>query len=303
MDRNGWETLNNSAVNNANITAIGVSHMNNPNVVYYGTQDGQIYRLDNANTGDPNSVDIWTGKGLPNGFVNNIAVDKTNSNNAIAVFTNYNIISLFYTSDGGNNWTPIAGNLEENPDGSGNGPSVRWASIMNHNGQIYYLVATSTGVYSTTSLNGMNTQWSAEAVSVVGNIVCTMILTRDTDGFIAVGSHGNGLFTASTGITSVNDQTGTLPASFTLDQNYPNPFNPTTKIKFSVPDTGTKSAELLQLRVYDISGSEVATLVNENRSPGVYEVEFNAGGLTSGVYFYRLETGGFAETKKMILLK
>lgn len=89
-----------------------------------------------------------------------------------------------------------------------------------------------------------------------------------------------------------------LPSEFVLEQNYPNPFNPTTKITWQSPVAGIQS-----IKVYDVLGNEVATLVNEYRNAGSYELEFDAEKLSSGVYFYQLRAGDFAETKKMILLK
>ena len=89
-----------------------------------------------------------------------------------------------------------------------------------------------------------------------------------------------------------------LPDKYELSQNYPNPFNPSTRIKYSILADG-----LVTLKVYDVLGSEVTTLVNENKQAGFYEVEFNASSLANGVYFYRLQAGDFVETKKMILLK
>jgi hypothetical protein len=94
--------------------------------------------------------------------------------------------------------------------------------------------------------------------------------------------------------------------SFILEQNYPNPFNPTTKIKFTIPTVETRHASSLQmvtLKVYDVLGNEIATLVNEDKPAGEYEVEFNGSELTSGIYFYKLTTGEFSQTRKMILIK
>jgi hypothetical protein len=92
------------------------------------------------------------------------------------------------------------------------------------------------------------------------------------------------------------------PVEYSLTQNYPNPFNPSTIIKYSIPETGN-----VQLKVYDIIGNEVATLVNETKSPGSYEVSFNASQLSSGVYIYLLRATGsgqvFVQTRKMILMK
>jgi len=97
------------------------------------------------------------------------------------------------------------------------------------------------------------------------------------------------------------------PLSYKLEQNYPNPFNPSTKIKFSIPGLVEShrdaSLKRVVLKVYNVLGSEMTTLVNEVKPAGVYEVEFNANSLPSGVYFYKLEAGGFILTKKMILLR
>ena len=97
------------------------------------------------------------------------------------------------------------------------------------------------------------------------------------------------------GIISSTFQT---PLKFSLEQNYPNPFNPTTKIKYSLPKAGFTT-----LKVYDITGREVATLLNEYKTAGGYEIQFNATNLASGVYFYRLNTGQFSAVKKLLLLK
>ncbi len=85
---------------------------------------------------------------------------------------------------------------------------------------------------------------------------------------------------------------------FTLEQNYPNPFNPTTTIKYSVP-----KLSFITLKIYDVLGSEVALLVNEEKRVGTYELKWDAANLSSGVYFYRLQAGSFVETKSMLLVK
>jgi hypothetical protein len=96
------------------------------------------------------------------------------------------------------------------------------------------------------------------------------------------------------------------PKEFVLYQNYPNPFNPNTTIKFEVPSVTLRQAQsdiMVSLKVYDILGNEVATLVNEEKQPGVYEVEFDASLLASGLYLYKLQSGSFVQTMKMILTK
>jgi len=107
---------------------------------------------------------------------------------------------------------------------------------------------------------------------------------------------------------SVNEDDTAQPKDFYLFQNYPNPFNPTTKIQYSIPSSNTPllrgvGGVFVTLKVYDILGKEVATLVNKEQSTGSYEVEFRSDGLPSGVYFYRLQTGNYSKVKKMVLLK
>lgn len=103
-------------------------------------------------------------------------------------------------------------------------------------------------------------------------------------------------------VTSINEQPE-LGIKFELSQNYPNPFNPTTKIKYSVPSNLNGNSSVVKLVVYDILGRAIKTLVNEKQQPGRYEITFNANDLASGIYFYRLTTGDFVSTKKMILMK
>ncbi|QQS36615.1 MAG: T9SS type A sorting domain-containing protein [Ignavibacteriales bacterium] len=96
-----------------------------------------------------------------------------------------------------------------------------------------------------------------------------------------------------------------MPDAFSLEQNYPNPFNPATTIQYTIPNVETRDASSLHvmLQVYDILGSEITTLVNEEKPAGTYEVVFNASDLPSGVYFYSLSAGNFKRTKKFVLMK
>jgi hypothetical protein len=89
-----------------------------------------------------------------------------------------------------------------------------------------------------------------------------------------------------------------IPEKYSLSQNYPNPFNPVTKINFAIPKQG-----FVTIRLYDILGREVSRLVNEYMTAGEYTIDFNAGNLSSGIYFYRMEINGFSDIKKMILIK
>ena len=89
-----------------------------------------------------------------------------------------------------------------------------------------------------------------------------------------------------------------ITEEFELKQNYPNPFNPSTSIQYAI-----SSRQFVTLKVYNILGDEIATLVNEEKPSGVYDVKFDAAGLSSGMYIYKLQAGSFVETKKMIMLK
>jgi hypothetical protein len=112
-------------------------------------------------------------------------------------------------------------------------------------------------------------------------------------------------------VTNVEIAEAEIPTEFILYQNYPNPFNPSTKIRYSVP-LDVKSASggemsIVSLKVYDVLGNKVAAIVNQEQAPGTYEVEFKSTSdnqqLASGIYFYRLQCGNFAVTKKMIILR
>ncbi|MBK8982934.1 MAG: T9SS type A sorting domain-containing protein [Ignavibacteria bacterium] len=102
-------------------------------------------------------------------------------------------------------------------------------------------------------------------------------------------------YNSPTGIRNISAE---IPDGFRLSQNYPNPFNPSTNLEFAIPRSG-----LVTLKIFDMTGREITTPVNENLNPGKYSYNFNAAGLTSGAYFYTLTANGFSDTKKMILLK
>jgi hypothetical protein len=157
--------------------------------------------------------------------------------------------------------------------------------------------------------NGRGAADSVAGIGYIGatyNTACIYADPRYITG--AAGSTGRGwraLFKSVVSYIKSNGGTitGVSPISsiaekYSLSQNYPNPFNPTTKINFAIPQNG-----FVSLKVYDISGKEVMTLVNKNMTVGSYAVDFNGALLSSGVYFYRLETGSFTETKKMMLVK
>ncbi|OGV04748.1 MAG: hypothetical protein A3J84_05080, partial [Ignavibacteria bacterium RIFOXYA2_FULL_37_17] len=149
--------------------------------------------------------------------------------------------------------------------------------------------------------------YGSSGLSQTINSELIMIDTSDGTGTL-IGSIGfkavSGLTIKGSVVVSTNEKkSDQFPTVYNLAQNYPNPFNPTTKIKFTIPEEGTKHSLLVQLKVYDVLGNEVETLVNEIKPAGNYEINFDASGLSSGVYFYKLIAGDYLSTKKMLLIK
>ena len=99
-------------------------------------------------------------------------------------------------------------------------------------------------------------------------------------------------------VTNIEESKLKLPKTFALHQNYPNPFNPSTNIEFSIPKT-----EFVSLKIYNILGQEVATLVSDKLTPGNYKYTWDASGFASGVYMYNIEAGSFVQTRKLLLIK
>jgi hypothetical protein len=127
-----------------------------------------------------------------------------------------------------------------------------------------------------------------------------IILIMVTDQFSDTSASGSCavIDDVSFNVLSDVDNENINPENFKLEQNFPNPFNPETNIKYSI-----NSSQYVSLKVYDVLGNEIADLINEEKHAGVHEVKFNGSDLASGIYFYKLQTGGLTETKKMLLMK
>jgi photosystem II stability/assembly factor-like uncharacterized protein len=138
--------------------------------------------------------------------------------------------------------------------------------------------------------------WNTTAVPTIRNL--NAIYFYDENRGFAVGDSGVILYTSSGGVTGVRDRGGELPTAYALEQNYPNPFNPSTTIVFHLPERS-----FVSLKVFDVLGREVATLVSEELQSGDYPVTWQAAGFPSGVYFYRLQAASFVETKRLVLLR
>ncbi len=142
--------------------------------------------------------------------------------------------------------------------------------------------------------------WVAYVINQHSNALDAITITK-------INSQGAQLYfntNFTNGIVNVEDEYS-LVTDYILSQNYPNPFNPSTTIKFSIPNVTLSGVEgsRVQLKVYDVLGNEVATLVDEYKPAGIYNVQFTMNNLSSGVYFYQLRVGSFVQTKKMILVK
>jgi hypothetical protein len=163
------------------------------------------------------------------------------------------------------------------------------------------------------TLSGTTSNVAGELVDAGGNVVAVnngtssnpFTLTAPSAGTYTVNagyknpSRDWGTTSAVVNVTGVDENLIDLsPNSFKLYANYPNPFNPSTKIRYAIP-----VAAFTVLKVYSITGKEVATLINEEKTPGVYEVNFNAANLSSGIYFYKLQAGSFTDVKEMVLMK
>lgn len=158
-----------------------------------------------------------------------------------------------------------------------------------------YMAGDESVVYSTTN-GGVN--WQGQTLSVFTFFTDITFLPGNSQVGYVVGDYGVIYKTTNGGPIGINQISNEVPSKFMLEQNYPNPFNPVTNIKFSIPKAGN-----VKLAVFDITGREVAELVNQNLKAGTFNYDFDASHLASGMYFYRLTGEGFSEVKKMILIK
>lgn len=196
---------------------------------------------------------------------------------------------FFYTDDAGATWNSIS------PMGLPQNTAVnRFAFDSNNN------------IYAATQYDGIfysddgGSNWAAmnDGLPAINGFYPTFsFLYVNAEDVVYAGTYDQGLFIGGDNPTTI-DPHQNVPAQFSLRQNYPNPFNPTTTIGFSIAAPG-----FVKLTLYDILGKEIATIVNEERAAGDYTVEFNAGKLSSGIYFYQLEAGGFKQTRRMILMR
>jgi len=254
-----------TALNNRNIYSLAVNGSN----IFAGMYDSYgVYKSSDSGT-------TWTQTSLNNLRVFSLAV---NGNNVFAgTFPN---TGLFLSTDSGTNWILTSLN----------------------NQSIYSLAVNGNNVFAGTNGNGVfvsndnGISWTQRNDGLENLSIRAFCIL---DNFIYAGTNGSSVYkrplSELVGIMPISSKT---PTEFLLSQNYPNPFNPTTHLEFGISELG-----FVSLKVYDILGNEVKTLVNENKPAGSYSVDFDGADLPSGIYFYKLESGDFSDTKRMILLK
>jgi hypothetical protein len=189
--------------------------------------------------------------------------------------------ALFKTTDQGANWNILNSQTSQN-----------LFSVFFTDFNTGYITAEHT-VLKTTSAGGV---WFPVFNLQADSLLGSFFLNANT-GYVC-GDEGRIYKTTTGGLIGIPPISTEVPREFMLYQNYPNPFNPTTNIRFALP-----KAAFVKLAVYDMLGREVQTLVNENLSPATYEIKWDASQHSSGIYFYRIQTGDYTDVKKMSLIK
>lgn len=243
----------------------------NGNSIFAGTHPSIFRSTDDGE----NWVELTNG--LPNPPVNDYGFTMIGSTLFAGIDS-----GVYYSTDNGNSWNPT--NL------TGAFVYTIYAYLNNlfagHSGY---------GVYHSSD-NGLT--WLYVNEGLPSEVYPQSIITSGDKIFLAASYEGLYWRPLSELVSSVPGSGKDVPTDYSLFQNYSNPFNPTTTIKYQILELG-----FVTLKVFDVLGNELETLVNEEKPTGTYEVEFDGTGLTSGIYFYKLQAGSYVETKKMILLK
>lgn len=289
------------------ITAISSSSVDE-GVVYLGTSTGNLYRFDNTHT-SPNPTPVALNDSISYaGYTSHIAIDPQNSYRAIAVFSNYNCKSLWYTETGGSDWEPIEGNLAGNPDPGvpeflnhiSDGPSMRWAQIVPTDKGYIYFIGTSVGLFSTTKLQGDSTVWVQQGVETIGNVVVDMLKYRESDSWLVVGTHGNGIYAGQVNYIQSQDTSGGEPDGFAFIEGafkmqlFPNPTNDAIALQFTA-DSDVDASVI----IFDLGGRAVYSQTLRTAS-GLNKVVIDVSHLAEGQYYLQIKGGAVAETKAFL---
>lgn len=257
----------------------------------FGTSGGGIYRIKTAHSPGAKIVELISNGISTGAYASCIAIDPNDNDKIIVVYSNYNVISLWYTEDGGQNWESIEGNLVGDTDPGipaqlyfiGNGPSIRWAEIIPTSTGNRYFIGTSIGLFSSNQLNGDSTVWVQEGESSIGNVVVDMLDYRAVDNFLAVGTHGNGIYTTTVFQNYLGQEKLTLKKDVSELKVFPNPVNDQTRIHYSLSKTTHVTLEL-----FDMNGRKVMEIENQTKTSGDYCIPLDVSQLNSGIYHLRL---------------
>lgn len=255
----------------------------NPDLIYV-TSGSKVFKSSNgANT----FTDVSAG--LPDRAVTNIRIHPDSQNVAVVSLSGFGTGHVFKTTDGAATWSDISGNLPDSP------ASDVLIYYPGHSTSTY-CAATDVGVFYSTNYGGSWALLGEDLPNVTPVRFDHNLALSD----IRIATFGRGVWQTSPPASFRGDfnYTGTSPDKFKLHQNYPNPFNPSTTIKYELPENG-----FVKLDIYDILGRLVERLVYDYQNAGIYEVKFVAGNLPSGTYIYRLNTGGYTEIKRMLIVK
>ncbi len=252
----------------------------NPNVMY-ATSGSTIFKSTDAGTTYNNVT-----TGLPGRTITSVYVHPDSSNVAVVTYSGFGAGKVYKTTDGAASWINISGNL---PDSPVNDVLIYYPGVSTS----IYFAAMDIGVFVSSNYG---TTWT-EMTDGLPNTVAMHLDYHQASNKLRIGTHGRSVWETSNPVGLIN-YSNEVPAGFSLQQNFPNPFNPVTTIKYDIIKDG-----LVKLAVYDILGRELKAIINQNQKAGIYTVQFDGTELTSGVYFYKLITEGFSETRKMIIVK
>ena len=273
-----------SAYATGGLSAMGLC-TSSPNTVYLGTKSGVVLKVDSLQRTSA-IVKTVTGTDMPKGaYVSNITVDPLDNASVFVTFSNYEVLSVFHSTDAGSTWECISGNLEEKSNGLGAGPSCRWLEVLHFNGDTLYLLATSSGVFSTHTLDAMNTVW--EQFRAIPNVACTMIDVRSTDGFVAVATHGLGMFTTYAIGGGNSSSVQSLDLTFSALGVYPQPATGSMTIRCRLQ----RDAEL-SFCIRDVSGRSLLTTPASWFSAGEQLIPVDVSTLAQGWYSLELRAPG-----------
>ncbi|MEE2931152.1 MAG: T9SS type A sorting domain-containing protein [Bacteroidota bacterium] len=292
----GWERFTDSLPNPLMRISVIETSVNPPNIVYYGTKNKYVYRVDNAHIGDPPHTQlsgILTGQ---NSYCSDIAINPLDADEVMVVYSNYSVYSLFHSMDGGVTWSKVAGNLEQNNSGSGNGPSCRTAKIIPLGNDTLYLVGTSVGLFGTSELDGLNTTWKQIAKSEIGNVVIETLTYRAADKLLVVATHGNGIYSINLNnvgsVLSVEDDLHKDQSDIKI---YPNPTQGNFKLDFTIDNPMD-----ISWVVYSETGRIVQSKKVKKAISGNNQISVSLNGLSSGMYYITLNIGENKITRQII---